>query len=64
MRDLYYDAEFMRDFNAASKNWEWANWHQVRASQEAKVDRLLESVFASSSDDLAHLLGLDVEPEQ
>ena len=45
MRDIHYDADFARDFNAASKSWSWASWHQVRAAQEAAAQRLLQQVF-------------------
>jgi hypothetical protein len=47
MRDLHFDGEFLRDFNAASKTWSWATWHEVRAAQEMTAQRLLEQVFGS-----------------
>jgi hypothetical protein len=50
MRDLHFDGGFMRDFNAASEQWSWATWHQIRAAQEATAQRLLEQVFGSRDD--------------
>jgi hypothetical protein len=49
MRDIHFDADFARDFNAASKSWSWASWHQVRAAQEATAQRLLQQVFDPTS---------------
>ncbi|HEX8731722.1 MAG TPA: hypothetical protein VF725_06635 [Ktedonobacterales bacterium] len=45
MRDLHFDGGFLRDFNAASKQWSWAVWHEARAAEEATATRLLEEVF-------------------
>lgn len=50
MRDLHFDGNFLRDFNAASEQWSWANWHQIRSTQEAAAQRLLEQVFGSQDD--------------
>ena len=47
MRDLHFDGEFLRDFNAASTQWSWATWHETRAAQELTARRLLEQVFGS-----------------
>lgn len=54
MRDLHFDGGFLRDFNAASKQWSWAVWHQVRAAEETTATRLLEEVFGDG-DELARL---------
>ncbi len=45
MRDLHFDGEFLRDFNAASTQWSWATWHETRAAQDQVALRLLEQVF-------------------
>ncbi len=45
MRDLHFDGEFLRDFNAASRQWSWAAWHEIRAAHELTAQRLLEQVF-------------------
>jgi hypothetical protein len=45
MRDLHFDGEFLRDFNAASEQWSWASWHEIRATQDLAAQRLLEQVF-------------------
>jgi|GEM_PF-4476641 len=45
MRDLHFDGGFMREFSAATEQWSWATWHQVRAAQESTAARLLEEVF-------------------
>lgn len=50
MRDLHFDGGFLRDFNAASEQWSWAVWHEVRAAQEATAVRLLEQVFGNGDD--------------
>lgn len=50
MRDLYYDAGFMRDFNEASKQWAWASWHQAQATRDATASRLLAEVFGAGDD--------------
>lgn len=47
MRDLHFDGGFMRDFNAASEQWSWASWHEIRATQNATAERLLEQVFGA-----------------
>ena len=48
MRDLHFDGGFMRDFNAASEQWSWASWHEIRAAQNATAERLLEQVFGAN----------------
>ncbi len=50
MRDLHFDGGFLRDFNAASEQWSWAVWHEIRAAQEATAVRLLEQVFGPGED--------------
>ena len=50
MRDLHFDGGFLRDFNAASEQWSWAVWHEVRAAQEVTAARLLEQVFGNGED--------------
>ncbi len=50
MRDLHFDGDFLRDFNAASEQWAWANWHEVRAAQEATARRLLAEVFGDGEE--------------
>lgn len=50
MRDIHFDGGFMRDFNAATKQWSWATWHQIRAAQEATAVRLLEQVFGATDE--------------
>lgn len=50
MRDLHFDGEFLRDFNAASKQWTWATWHEIRAAHELTAQRLLEQVFGETED--------------
>lgn len=48
MRDLHFDGEFLRDFNAASSQWSWATWHETHAAQDLVARRLLEQVFGAS----------------
>lgn len=50
MRDLHFDGEFLRDFNAASKQWSWASWHEIRAAHELTAQRLLEQVFGKNDE--------------
>ena len=50
MRDLHFDGEFLRDFNAASKQWTWATWHEIGAAQERTAQRLLEEVFGATEE--------------
>jgi len=50
VRDVHFDANFLRDFNAASEQWTWANWHQIRDTQGAVAQRLLEQVFGPHDD--------------
>ncbi len=50
MRDLHFDGEFLRDFNEASKQWSWATWHKIQASEELTARRLLEQVFGKSDE--------------
>jgi hypothetical protein len=50
MRDLHFDGDFLRDFNAASQQWSWATWHEVRAVQDLTAQRLLEQVFGADDD--------------
>ena len=57
MRDLHFDGGFMRDFNAASEQWSWASWHEIRAAQNAVAERLLEQVFGAGEE-----LGTAAEP--
>ncbi len=45
MRDLHVDGEYLRDFNAASKQWAWASWHELQATQDLTAQRLLNQVF-------------------
>ncbi|HEX2350244.1 MAG TPA: hypothetical protein VHI51_17540 [Ktedonobacterales bacterium] len=50
MRDLHFDGDFLRDFNTASEQWDWANWHEIRATQEATARRLLAEVFGDGDE--------------
>ncbi|HEY8323119.1 MAG TPA: hypothetical protein VIG77_01415 [Ktedonobacterales bacterium] len=50
MRDLHFDGDFLRDFNSASEQWSWANWHEIRAAQEATARRLLAEVFGDGEE--------------
>lgn len=50
MRDLHFDGDFLADFNTASEQWSWANWHEIRAAQEATARRLLNDVFGDGEE--------------
>lgn len=63
MRDLHFDGGFMRDFNAASEQWSWASWHEIRAAQNAVAERLLEQVFGAG-EELRSLTEPTSEPEE
>jgi hypothetical protein len=50
MRDIHYDADFARDFNAASTAWTWASWHQIKDERDVTARRLLQQVFGEPDD--------------
>lgn len=62
MRDVHYDDAFARDFNAASKSWSWATWHQVRAEQEAVAERLLRQMFGAESEQVPGVMDEEGDP--
>lgn len=65
MRDLHFDGDFLRDFNAASEKWAWATWRHNHVSEDATARRLLAQVFGAqeSADDAGDESGLAGDAE-